>query len=535
MTDTNIGFTDKQELLLKMRSGQSLDWDVIIVGGGITGAGVLRECVRRGYKVLLLEQQDFSWGTSSRSSKMIHGGLRYLAQGDLKLTKHSLIERERLVSEAPGLIERMGYFFVLQKGKFPGRFVFSLLLKFYDFISGYKNHRYCSNQQLAQEFSGIDLSELNGACYYTDAVTDDARLVLRLLQESMTKGGQAINYTKVNELIVDNGEIKGVKITDSEIDESFSLNAPVVINATGAWADKLRNQLNPEKRVRPLRGSHLVLDKSVLPVADALALLHPVDNRGVFIFPWEGCVVIGTTDVDHDCDLDIEASITKQEIDYLLAVIKLGFPDSSITTNDVISTWAGVRPVIGSENAKDPSKERRDHAVWHDNGLITVSGGKLTTFRLIALDALAAAQAKLPKPEHYSDNRVFESLDGKLALPATINSNRATRLLGRYGNLSTMVFNEANEAEHKLIASSQYCLAECRWAIKHEAIAHLDDLMLRRTRLGSVLKNAGQEILPELQDLFTQELGWDQQKWDTELARYIDIWKQYYSIPAVTP
>jgi glycerol-3-phosphate dehydrogenase len=278
-----------------------------------------------------------------------------------------------------------------------------------------------------------------------------------------------------------------------------------------------------------------VLEKSILPVADALALLHPVDNRGVFIFPWEGCVVIGTTDVDHDGDLDIEASITKQEIDYLLAVIKLGFPDSAISTNDVISTWAGVRPVIGSENAKDPSKERRDHAVWHDNGLITVSGGKLTTFRLIALDALAAAQAKLPKPAPYSDDRVFELLDGKLALPATIDSNRATRLLGRYGNLAAMVFNEGNEAEHKLIASSQYCLAECRWAIKHEAIAHLDDLMLRRTRLGSVLNNAGEEILPELQGLFTQELGWDQQKWDIELTRYLDIWTQYYSTPAVTP
>jgi glycerol-3-phosphate dehydrogenase len=535
MTESNIGFTDKQELLQKMRSGQSIDWDVIVVGGGITGAGVLRECVRRGYKVLLLEQQDFSWGTSSRSSKMIHGGLRYLAQGDLKLTKHSLIERERLIDEAPGLVERMGYYFVLRKGVFPGRLVFSLLLKFYDFIAGYKNNHYVSNQKLAEEFSGIESNGLNGACYYTDAVTDDARLVLRLLQESIAKGGHAINYIKVNQLVISEGQVSGVKIQDTTSNESFELNAPVVINATGAWADKLRNQLNPEQRVRPLRGSHLVLPKSLLPVADAIALFHPTDKRGVFIFPWEGCTVIGTTDVDHSEDLDIEASITQQEIDYLLEVIKVSFPHREITSRDAISTWAGVRPVIGSENAKDPSKERRDHAVWDDSGLVTVSGGKLTTFRIIALDALAAASNKLPVYEPSENDRVFDRLDDNIVLPSSVEGARVKRLLGRYGNLTGSVFLDANNTEHQILSSSEYCLAECRWAIKYEAVIHLDDLMLRRTRLGSVLKNAGEEILPELQGLFIQELGWDQKKWDTELARYIDIWKQYYSTPAVTP
>jgi glycerol-3-phosphate dehydrogenase len=531
MTESNTGFTDKQELLQKMRSGQSLDWDVIVVGGGITGAGVLRECVRRGYKVLLLEQQDFSWGTSSRSSKMIHGGLRYLAQGDLKLTKHSLIERERLIAEAPGLIERMGYYFVLRKGVFPGRFVFSMLLKFYDFIAGYKNNHYVSNQQLTEEFPGIDSHSLNGACYYTDAVTDDARLVLRLLQESIAKGGHAINYTKVNQLVINDGQVSGVKIQDTTSDECFELNAPVVINATGAWADKLRNQLNPEKRVRPLRGSHLVLPKAKLPVADAIALFHPVDKRGVFIFPWEGCTVIGTTDVDHSDDLDIEASITAQEINYLLEVIKVSFPHSEIVSNDAISTWAGVRPVIGSENAKDPSKERRDHAVWDDNGLVTVSGGKLTTFRIIALDALAAATNKLPVYEPSANDRVFDQLDDNITLPTSVESKRVKRLLGRYGNLTGEVFVDDNDTEHRTLSNSEYCLAECRWAIKYEAVIHLDDLMLRRTRLGSVLANAGEELFAQLQPLFAQELGWDQQRWDDELARYVAIWQNYYSIP----
>jgi glycerol-3-phosphate dehydrogenase len=531
MTDLYSGFTDKQQLLQKIRCGQSCDWDVIIVGGGITGAGVLRECVRRGYKVLLLEQQDFAWGTSSRSSKMIHGGLRYLAQGDFKLTKHSLTERERLIDEAPGLIERMGYYFVLRKGVFPGRFVFSMLLKFYDFIAGYKNSHYVSNQQLTDEFPGIESRSLNGACFYTDAVTDDARLVLRLLQESIVKGGKAISYTKVNELIINDGQVSGVKIQDTITNESFELKAPVVINATGAWADKLRNQLNSERRVRPLRGSHLVLPKSKLPVADAIALFHPVDKRGVFIFPWEGCTVIGTTDVDHSDNLDIEASITANEIDYLLEVIKVSFPYSEIKSTDAISTWAGVRPVIGSENAKDPSKERRDHAVWDDSGLVTVSGGKLTTFRLIALDAIAAAGNKLPRSKPFENDTVFDQLSETIALPKSINKTRVKRLLGRYGNLSSEIFSDPNNIEYHTLSTSEYSLAECRWAIKNEAVVHLDDLMLRRTRLGSVLENAGAELFAQLQPLFEQELGWDQQKWDHELARYINIWQDYYSIP----
>lgn len=534
MSDKSSGFTDKQELLQDIRSGQSADWDVIVVGGGITGVGVLRECVRRGYNVLLLEQQDFAWGTSSRSSKMIHGGLRYLAQGDFKLTKHSLIERERLIDEAPGLIERMGYYFVLRKGAFPGRFIFSTLLKFYDFIAGYKNNYYVSNQQLTDEFPGIESDSLNGACYYTDAVTDDARLVLRLLQETIAKGGKAISYTKVNELIINDGHVSGVKIQDTITNECFEIKAPVVINATGAWADKLRNQLNPEQRVRPLRGSHLVLPKSKLPVTDAIALFHPVDKRGVFIFPWEGCTVIGTTDVDHSDDLNIEASITADEIDYLLEVIKVSFPHSEITSADTISTWAGVRPVIGSENAKDPSKERRDHAVWADNGLVTVSGGKLTTFRLIALDAIAAASDKLPQSKPVDDDKVFDQLDKETALPTSIDKARVKRLLGRYGNLSSQIFLNRKDAEWQPLSTSEYSLAECHWAIKNEAVVHLDDLMLRRTRLGSVLANGGEELFSQLQPLFEQELGWDQQQWDHELARYMTIWHDCYSLPKST-
>ena len=381
-----MGFTNREQLLSKMSNGENLDWDIIIIGGGITGAGVLREATRRGYRALLVEQQDFSWGTSSRSSKMVHGGLRYLAAGDLKLTKESVQERQRLLTEAPGLVDPISFYFTFRKGKFPGRIAMKIILTIYDFFAGAQDNRYCNNTELLERFEGLDENKLQGASCYTDAMVDDSRLVLRVLQDSIENGGYALNYTKVEDLLLTDGQVSGVIIADRTNSSSINLTAPVIINATGAWADRLRNVVNSEKRIRPLRGSHVVIPKSLYPVNDVMTFLHVDDKRGVFVYPWEGTTVIGTTDLDHDEDIDLEASISEQEVDYLLKAFNSQFPKNALNRSDVLSTWAGVRPVIGAEKSKDPSKERRDHAVWSDNGLITVSGGKLTTFRLIALD-----------------------------------------------------------------------------------------------------------------------------------------------------
>ncbi|MDG1496198.1 MAG: glycerol-3-phosphate dehydrogenase/oxidase [Porticoccaceae bacterium] len=524
-------FTQRDKLLAEMRSGESLDWDIIIIGGGITGAGILREAVRRGYRALLIEQGDFSSGTSSRSSKMVHGGLRYLAAGDIKLTKESLTERERLLAEAPGLVERINFYFALSKGLFPGRWAMAVILTIYDFIAGIRDHRYYNNRRLGQRFPGLQQDHLNGAAVYSDAMVDDSRLVLRVLQESISAGGTAINYSKVSELLLDDNQIRGVVLDDPDAATGISLQAPVVINATGAWADRLRNQVNPEKRIRPLRGSHLIIHRDLMPVNDVLTSLHPEDKRGVYVYPWEGTTVIGTTDLDHSEDLDIEASIDNAEVDYLLQAFNVQFPAQAISRSDIISSWAGVRPVIGSESSKDPSRERRDHAVWSDNGLITVSGGKLTTFRLIALDALAAATARLPEAQRFTDERVFNS--PQIAAEELIPEDPvwAQRLLGRYGSEARSLLDSAPPAEQRRIAGTDFCLAECRWAARHEAVVHLDDLMLRRTRLGMVMVNGGMELLPFLETICKSELSWDNDHWHFEVKRYLSIWQRFYSLP----
>lgn len=523
--------TSRQTLLDDIAAGQSVNWDIIIVGGGITGAGVLREAVRRGYKTLLVEQEDFSWGTSSRSSKMVHGGLRYLAAGDLKLTKHSLQERERLLKEAPGLVDRIAFYFALGKGNFPGRIAMTVILTVYDFLARIRDHRYCNNAALQQRFPGVETNNLKGACYYTDAMVDDSRLVLRVLQESIASGGHALNYCKVNQLLTHNNKVSGVLLHDRESGRELQLKAPIVINATGAWADTLRNQLNPEKRVRPLRGSHLIIAKHFCPVTDVLTSLHPEDKRGVYIYPWEGTTVIGTTDLDHNEDLDIEASISEQETQYLLHGFNAMFPRTPLSRADIISTWAGVRPVIGSDNARDPSKERRDHAIWSDNGLITVSGGKLTTFRLIALDALDAAKRHLPPAKAFTDDRVFTEPSISAETLVSNNTLWAQRLLGRYGDAAKTLLASTKTNEQGCIGDTEFSLAECRWSARHEMVLHLDDLLLRRTRLGMCLADGGAEIFDAVKSICRDELGWSEQRWQSELTRYQTIWQRFYSLP----
>jgi glycerol-3-phosphate dehydrogenase len=527
----NTSFNDRDTLWQELQKGDN-SWDLVIVGGGIIGAGILREAARRGIKAVLIEQRDFAWGTSSRSSKMVHGGLRYISHGDIKLTRDSLRERERLLREAPGLIARMGYYFTLKKGQFPGRIPFGILLSLYDGLAGIKNHRHFNKTSVQDHFPGISTNGLKGAMYYTDTVTDDARLVLRVLQDATEAGGHALNYVKVESLLKTAGQVTGVVLNNAENGEQLELSCKSVISATGAWADRLRNEVNPEKRIRPLRGSHLVLPMAKLPVEDALTLFHPVDKRPVFIFPWEGTTVIGTTDLDHDQDLDEEPVINEKELNYLLEAVHALFPEHKVSSADIISTWSGVRPVIGTEEGRDPSKERRDHAVWCDAGLVTVSGGKLTTFRLIALDAINAAAKTLGNIEtKNNDDAIFKVPGVNVDELNTSDKQWAQRLIGRYGEHAKALLNEASDAEQQKIENTQFCLAECRWAARNETVVHLDDLLLRRTRLGSLLERGGESLFPEIEKICAQELQWDAQRWQSELDRYRDIWLKHYYLP----
>jgi len=555
--------TQQREQALAPLSHDKL-WDMLIIGGGITGAGIAREAVRRGLEVLLIEQKDFAWGTSSRSSKMVHGGLRYIASGDVKTTLNSVRERERMLNEASGLVNEMHYIMPHYKGKFPPPWIFNNLLRVYDKLAGKRYFKYYKKDAFLNLDRGIKQDKFLGASQFSDAVTDDSRLVMRVLDEAVHEGACAINYLKAASLITDEqGLVTGAHLTDTSSDaafngkhesqptDSYKVHAKVVVNATGAWADTLRMQASQQteqtfaKKIRPSRGSHLVISQERLPIQQAYTLLHPVDKRALFVFPWETRSVIGTTDLDHPPLDDSEVGITNAELDYLLVAANDLFENVELTRDDVISSWAGVRPLIsegGDGKRVNPSKEKRDHSVWLDNNLVTVSGGKLTTFRLIALDVLKICQKVLALNPNVEDKGVSNpTSDRVFSNPPPTNPKFAQlpqplqdRLQGFYGRQIDTLLDLARDEDLTYMADSNTVWAEIRFAAHYEQVIHLDDLLLRRTRLGLILPNGAMipEISARLKKICQQELGWTENKWQQEVQRYQALWQQYYHLPA---
>ena len=536
---------------------RSEPWDMLIIGGGITGAGIAREAARRGLAVLLIEQKDFAWGTSSRSSKMVHGGLRYIASGDYKTTLLSVRERERMLSEAGGLVNEMHFVMPHYKGKFPPPWIFNTLLRVYDKLAGKRYFTYFKKDAFLRLNPHIKQNNFLGASQFSDAVTDDSRLVMRVLDEAIHDGAQAINYLKAESLLTnEQGLVIGAALKDTADSNSiannaqtYNVHAKVVVSATGAWADNLRMQASQQteqtfnKQIRPSRGSHLVVSQERLPLTQAYTFLHPVDKRAVFVFPWENRTVLGTTDLDHPPLGDEEVGITSEEVDYLLTATNDLFDDVNLNREDVISTWAGVRPLIsegGDGKRVSPSKEKRDHSVWLDNNLVTVSGGKLTTFRLIALDVLKKCQEVLALDESVIQNNNLDS-DQVFSNQIPTNPKFATlpkplqqRLQGFYGRQLDSLLELAHDEDLAYVTDSNTIWAEIRFAAHYEQVIHLDDLLLRRTRLGLILPHGAMTplISARLKPICQEELGWNEQRWQQEAERYQQLWQRYYHLPA---
>ncbi len=511
-------------------------WDLIIIGGGITGAGILHQAARANLRALLLEASDFASGTSSRSSKMIHGGLRYLKDLQIRLTLEAVRERDQLLRHGQGLVHRLDYLYSnLQGDRLPG-WVFAAGLSVYHILAGEWPQRSYDADQMRNFLPPLTTPALRRGYRYFEANTDDARLVLRLLRESVSYGGLALNYARVDSLLkTNNGRVRGVALRDTSgiVERQVELPAKIVVNATGVWADELRGKIEQEPRLRPLRGSHLVLPFHRLPLTHASTFLHPADGRPMTAMPWEGATIFGTTDVDHASDLQTDPCISSVEAEYLLKALRFVFPGQDLTSSDVISTYSGLRPVINTGKA-DPSKESREHGIWDENGLLTVSGGKLTTFRLMARDALRAASRYLGHipfdpvgPVLNPLPREAESLFEDGAFPPA----QQLRLLARYGTESAQRFGSAPASDLEPVSSTPYVFAELRQAARSEAVIHLDDLLLRRVRLGLLLPDGGMELLPRIRTIVQSELGWDDTRWEKETSNYIELWHRAYKIP----
>lgn len=514
-------------------------WDLIVVGGGITGAGILREAVRAGLRTLLVEAHDFASGTSSRSTKMVHGGLRYLKNAQLIVTFESVSERQRLLREGAGLIKRTGFLYASQKGDHMPGWMFGLGLTVYDLMAGQWTHRHYSVEDMRELCPPLSTPALLGGYRYIDAQVDDARLVMRVIREAVRGGGMAINYARAEGLLrTQEGRVRGITLRDMDPQGNgriCEVQAALVISATGAWADELRSQLGKPARIRPLRGSHLIFPMKRIPLQRALSWSHPADGRYIVAMPWEGVTLVGTTDIDHPGSLLPNPVISQREIEYLMDGVKMVFPEQELTLADVQATFSGIRPVIDTGKA-DPSKESREYLIWKEDGLVTVSGGKLTTFRLMARDTLGEARPWLPGHRRFNMRHpVLDPLgrDVQLVLTAIpLNIPARQRLLGRYAADVPDIIAAAHPEEWQPVADSDTLWAELRWAARAEGVVHLDDLLLRRTRLGLLLHHGAFDQIEKVREIVQPELGWNDSRWTEEVVSYKNIWETSYSLPA---
>jgi glycerol-3-phosphate dehydrogenase len=512
-------------------------FDVLVVGGGITGAGIARRAAKAGLRTALVEKGDLAAGTSAWSSKLVHGGLRYLANLQVGVVRESVHGREALLRAAPGLVEELGFVMPVARGSSPGRVAMAGGLAAYDLLARRRMHRRLRGGELALLAPRVREMDLAAAFRYGDAWTDDARLVFRVAMDAAAAGAVVLTYAEVPELLhAPNGEVLGVRVADGAPGaggRSSEVRAVAVVNATGAWADRLRARVGGVARLRPLRGSHLLFPAWRFPVAQAVSSPHPIDGRPVFAYPWESVTLVGTTDVDHPDDPDAGARISPAEVDYLLAWARHAFPSLDLRAADAHATFAGVRPVVGSGKA-DPSAESRDHACWEEAGLLTVTGGKLTTFDAIARDALAALiprfagrtlsaaglDARTPPLDPLPAGRAAIGDELALLPPAM-----RRRLAGRHGaNAPALVQEAADRTELDLIPGTPEPWAALRWAARAEGVLHLDDLLLRRVRLGLLLPGGGAAHLARIRSIVAPELGWGDARWAVEEAAYRARW-----------
>jgi glycerol-3-phosphate dehydrogenase len=505
-------------------------WDILVIGGGITGASILLEAARAGLKAVLVEQRDFAWGTSSRSTKLVHGGLRYLATGDVHLVRESIRERKRLLAEGQGLVMPLDFVLAVHRKEGAKRWQGRVGVSLYELLTG-KWPRGTYDARTLHELVPL-LAQEEGlvGVPYDEAWVDDARLVLRILREAIHAGGLALNYTRVVGLLREQDQVTGARVEDVVGQRDTLVRARVVINAAGVWADQVRAHLSAEPKLRPLRGSHLVFSHERFPLTRGVSFRHPHDKRYVCVVPWEDSTLVGTTDLDHDRPLDEEPTITPAEVAYLMDAVVNEFPDLGLTLADVVSCYAGVRPVISSGKS-DPSKEPREHLVIDEEGLVTVTGGKLTTCRAIAHDALKSLRRRLPELATPGQQSAF--LDTPPSLEGVPLSPEASlRLRGRYGADVLAVVAAAGPGElQPLLPGSSTLWAELRYAARHESVVHLEDLLLRRTRVGLVLPRGGEALLPTLRPLCQQELGWDEARWEAEAHAYLTLWREHYAPP----
>jgi glycerol-3-phosphate dehydrogenase len=515
--------------------------DILVVGGGIVGTGAALDAATRGLRVGMLEQRDWASGTSSRSSKLVHGGIRYLEQLDFRLVREALIERGLLLQRiAPHLVKPVRFLYPLTKPFFE-RFYIGAGMLLYDLFSytggrppGVPHHRHLTKRQVLRAIPSLKSDAFTGGLTYYDAQVDDARYVANLARTASFYGAHVASRVRVEGFIKVGERVVGVKAHDLESDERFEVRARQVVNATGVWTDDTQAMVGErgQFKVRASKGIHLVVPRDRFQ--SKLGLLLRTEKSVLFVIPWGRHWLIGTTDTDWDLDKAHPAA-TAADIDYLLERVNevLAVP---LTRDDVEGVFAGLRPLLAGESDQT-SKLSREHIVAHSvPGLVVVAGGKWTTYRIMAKDAVDEAVAAL-------DGKVSESITADIALLGAegyhaawnkrakiarafgVHKVRIEHLLGRYGVLTDELLDlirERPELQEPLPGADDYIAAEVVYAATHEGALHLDDVLARRTRISIEAWDRGVSAAPVAAALMAQVLGWDTARVNLEVETYLE-------------
>ena len=516
--------------------------DLLVIGGGITGAGIARDAALRGIRTALVDKGDFGGATSSRSSRLIHGGLRYLEQGDLHLVREASRERHVLLNIAPHLVRPLPFLFPVYRGARVPAWKLRVGMWLYDALAGFLNthrHRWLGRKGVARLEPRLRTKGLQGAALYYDAQADDARLVLATVRSAAQAGALVANYATATSLLKSDGVVRGAAVRDGLDGRPYTVRALVVVNATGPWVDAIRASDDPGAGplLRLTKGAHVAVPRARIGHTHAVTLTSPLDGRVMFVLPWGDLSYIGTTDTDEAGPPD-DVRATGADAVYLLRSVNALFPDARLAPRDVVATWAGLRPLLAPEREISASQVSREHRVVEaSSGLITIAGGKLTTYRVMGRDVADRVARRLhaldgrPLPRRPATDRLplpgGETADLDVLIEALrareVSATLAGHLVRQYGSEAAAVVNlvDRDRALGKAIVAGRPELwAEVVHTVEREMAVRLGDVLIRRLHLFYEDASHGSAVAAPVATRMAGLLDWDEARRDAEVASY---------------
>ncbi len=524
---------------LKALPGETID--LLVIGGGITGAGIARDAAMRGIRTAVVDAGDFGWGTSSRSSRLIHGGLRYLEHGWLKLVFEASRERRTLMRIAPHLVRPRAFLFPALQGSRLKRWEISAGVWLYDILALFRNvhaHQLLSRRGVLKREPLLRDRGLTGGALYWDAQTDDARLVLATMRSAHRHGARCLSYVRVINLEKAGGRVRGAELEDAFTGARSRVTAHAVVNATGPWTDSLRRLDEPAAAplLRPTKGAHIAVPQARIGNTGAVTLLSPIDGRVMFVLPWGAVTIIGTTDTDADAGPD-DVAATREDVVYLVRSANAIFPNARLGIGDVSAAWAGLRPLLRDGAEANAGVPREHRIIQSDSGLITIAGGKLTTYRAMAAQVVNLVARRLRAldrrtlPTHAAtaleplpggEIADLAALTGQLVVEG-LDPATAEHLVGAYGAEATAVAKLIADDEGlaiPLIPGTPWRAAEVAYQARREMALTVSDVFIRRTHIFHLRADQGLAAVPAVAALLQKELGWDDARRDASARTY---------------